>query len=207
MEAAHALSPLPLLGRWFGRRAASPVTPRERLRAIARSLAADQAAEMLAAPTALMQLSRQEARKVVAYMQPKRIAEGVKFMREGDFQDTDYMLLVLDGEVRVENAVANRKTPITLSVLGPGSLIGELGLVDGAPRSASCVAVTDIRCAILTREAMQQLLADDPRTAAKLAMAISQRIAQRMRDHQHKLKLYAQLTQAMNEEINDLLPH
>jgi CRP/FNR family transcriptional regulator, cyclic AMP receptor protein len=37
-------------------------------------------------------------------------------------------------------------------------------------------------------------------------MAISMRIAQRMRENQDKLKLYAQLTQAMNEEINDLMP-
>jgi hypothetical protein len=37
-------------------------------------------------------------------------------------------------------------------------------------------------------------------------MAISLRIAQRMRDNQGKLKLYSQLTQAMNEEINELMP-
>jgi hypothetical protein len=53
---------------------------------------------------------------------------------------------------------------------------------------------------------MSQLLDDEPRTAAKLMMAISLRIAQRMRENQDKLKLYAQLTQAMNEEINALMP-
>jgi CRP/FNR family transcriptional regulator, cyclic AMP receptor protein len=37
-------------------------------------------------------------------------------------------------------------------------------------------------------------------------MAISLRIAQRMRENQDKLKLYAQLTQAMNEEIHALMP-
>jgi CRP-like cAMP-binding protein len=81
-----------------------------------------------------------------------------------------------------------------------------MGLLDGAPRSASCTAMSDLRCAILTRDAMNQLLNDDPRTAAKLMMAISLRIAQRMRENQDKLKLYAQLTLAMNEEINDLMP-
>ena len=37
-------------------------------------------------------------------------------------------------------------------------------------------------------------------------LAISVRIAERLRDNQEKLKLYAQLTQAMNEEINELMP-
>jgi len=139
-------------------------------------------------------------------MQPRRIAEGTTFIREGDAQNTDFMLLVLDGEVTIESIVVSRTQPITVTVLGPGSLIGEMGLLDGAPRSASCTAVTDLRCAMLNRAALNQLLDDDPRTAAKLMLAISTRIAERMRENQEKLKLYAQLTQAMNEEINELMP-
>ncbi|MBA3773015.1 MAG: cyclic nucleotide-binding domain-containing protein [Ramlibacter sp.] len=177
----------------------------ERLRLIAGSTAADRAAEMLTAPSALMQLSHDEARAVVAYMRPHRIPQGTTFIREGDTDDTDFMLLVLDGEVTIESIVVSRTDPITVSVLGPGNLIGEMGLLDGAPRSASCTAMTAVRCAILTRDALNQLLGDDPRTAAKLMMAISLRIAQRMRESQEKLKLYAQLTQAMNEEINELM--
>ena len=171
------------------------------------SAAAELAASMLCAPGALLQLSREEARRVVAYMRPHRISEGMTFIREGDTEHTHFMLLVLDGQVTVESIVVSRTQPITVSVLGPGSLIGEMGLLDGAPRSASCTAMSNLRCAILTRRALRQLLADDPSTAAKFMMAIGQRIAERMRESQEKLKLYAQLTQAMNEEINALMPH
>ena len=198
-----------IFGRIFGRKSAEARDasgPQQRLRSIAGSSTADRAAEMLSAPSALMQLSHTEARVIVAYMRPHKIPEGQTFIREGDAEDTDFMLLLLDGEVTVETIVVSRTAPITVSVLGPGSLIGEMGLLDGAPRSASCTAMSDVRCAVLTRDAMTQLLNDDPRTAAKLMMAISLRIAQRMRENQDKLKLYAQLTQAMNEEINDLMP-
>lgn len=167
---------------------------------------ADLAAEMLNAPGALFQLSPEQARAVVSYMQPHRVAEGTTFIREGDRSDTDFMMLVLDGEVTVESIVVSRTAPITVSVLGPGSLIGEMGLVDGEPRSASCTAATDLRCAILTREAMTQLLEEDPHTAARLILAISHRIAERMREGAEKLKLYVQLTQAMQEEIEKLMP-
>ncbi|MEP6826092.1 MAG: cyclic nucleotide-binding domain-containing protein [Ramlibacter sp.] len=178
----------------------------QRLRSIEGSAAADLAAELLRAPSALLQLNHEEARKVVSYMRPHRIAEGMTFIREGDTEHTHFMLLVLDGQVTVETIVVSRTQPITVTVLGPGSLIGEMGLLDGEPRSASCTAMSDLRCAILTRKALKQLLADDPQTAAKLMVAISLRIAERMRECQEKLKLYAQLTQAMNEEINALMP-
>lgn len=190
-----------MIGRLFERKP----SPR-RMRKIAGSPAADRAAEMLSAPSALFQLDHQEALTVVAYMQPRRISEGATFIREGDTENTDFMLLLLDGEVTIESIVVSRTQPITVTVLGPGSLIGEMGLLDGAPRSASCTAMSDLRCAILTRRALNRLLDDDPRTAAKLMMAISLRIAQRMRETQDKLKLYAQLTQAMNEEIHALMP-
>ena len=198
-----------LLARLAGRRpnaaAESRISPR-RLRTLAQSAAAELAAKLLCAPTALMQLSQEEALAVVAYMRPHRIPEGQMFIREGDDSNTDFMLLVLHGEVTVESTIASRDDPITVTVLGAGSLIGEIGLIDGSPRSASCTATSDLQCAKLTRDGLSDLLDADPRTAAKLMMAISHRIAQRMRATQGKLKLYAQLTQAMNEEINDLLP-
>lgn len=198
-----------MLGKLFGRKqaeAGDSMVPDERMATIKGSDMAETAAAMLTAPSALMQLSHEEARTVVAYMRPHRIPEGTTFIKEGDADATDFMLLVLDGEVTVESIVVSRTEPITVTVLGPGSLVGEMGLVDGAPRSASCTAMTNVRSAILTRDAMNQLLQDDPRTAAKLMMAVSLRLAQRMRESADKLKLYAQLTQAMQEEIEKQMP-
>ena len=194
-----------MLKTLFGRKPASPslpVSPATRLREMAGSTSADKAAAMLIGPAALMQLSQDDARVVVSYMRPHRIQQGTTFIREGDADKTDFMLLILDGEVTVETIVVSRSEPITLTVLGPGRLIGEMGLLDGEPRSASCTATTDVRGAILTREALGKLLDDDPRTAAKLMMAISLRIAVRLRESTDKLKMYTQLTQAMQQEIN-----
>ncbi|MBS0315827.1 MAG: cyclic nucleotide-binding domain-containing protein [Proteobacteria bacterium] len=178
------------------------MTQAERLRSVAGSSSAERAAEMLIGPAALMQLSLDEARIIVSHMQPHRIARGTTVIREGDVDKTDFMLLILDGEVTIETIVVSRSEPITLTVLGPGRLIGEMGLLDGEARSASCTASTDVRGAILTREALGRLLDDDPRTAAKLMMAIAQRTAVRLRECTDKLKMYTQLTQAMQQEIN-----
>lgn len=195
-----------MLDKIFGKKPDQSSAPSRRLRALEGSQSAELAATLLTAPTALMQLSATDAKVVVSYMQPKRIAEGTVFIKEGDARDTGYMMLVLDGEVTVESIVVSRVSPVTVNVLGAGSLIGEMGLVDGEPRSATCTATTDVRCAILTRQALEDLMTDEPAIGGKLMMAVSLRIAERLRDTADKLKLYAQLTQAMQQEIDKLMP-
>jgi CRP/FNR family transcriptional regulator, cyclic AMP receptor protein len=167
---------------------------------------AELAAELLTAPTALMQLTPDEARVVVSYMQPRKFSEGTVFIRQGDEHNTDYMVLVLSGEVTVESIVVSRTTPVTTAVLGAGSLLGEMGIVDGEPRSATCTATSVVTAAILTRASLEQLLTEQSAIGAKFMMAISLRIAERLRDTADKLKLYAQLTQAMQQEIDRLMP-
>lgn len=162
------------------------------------------AAELLRAPSAFMELTLDEARVVVGYMRPQLISEGTVFIREGDTMNTGFMALVLVGEVVVENYVVNRVSPITLTVLGPGSMHGELGLMDGLPRSASCTASSDLTCAILTRIDLLRLVEKDPVIGAKLIIAMAMRTGERLRENTQKLKKYAQLTKAMQQEIDHL---
>lgn len=164
------------------------------------------AAELLCTPSALMQLSAKEARTVVDYMMPLTIDEGVTFIKQGDTQDTHFMVLVLHGEVMVETIVVSRTDPIVVNVLGPGHIVGEMGLLGGDPRSASCSAATTLHCATLNRDGLNLLLEDHPAVAAKLMLAVSLRIAERLRESAHKLQMYAQLTQAMQQELDRLMP-
>ena len=165
------------------------------------STSADLAAELLITPTALMQLTPQEARVVVRYMQPQMVEKGTVLIREGDARDTSFMLLLIDGEVTIESLVVGRTESIVITVLGPGNLIGELGLLDGKARYASCVAATPLRAAVLTRESLDLLMHEEPAIAAKLILGISMRIGVRLREVTDKLKMYVQLTQAMEQEI------
>lgn len=197
-----------MLKKLFGDKSASPerLKPGERMRAIEGSSSAELAATLLIAPTALMQLNSDEARIIVSFMVPRIVTSGTTLIKEGDTADTDFMLLLLEGEVTVENIVVSRSTPVTVTVLGPGGLIGEMGLVDGKARLASCIATTDAQCAVLTRAALEKLSDQDPKTAAKLILAVALRIADRLRDTAEKLHMYSQLVQAMQQEIDHLMP-
>lgn len=198
-----------LFDKIFGTRPEAPPEsrlPAERQAAVNGSPSAHEAAHLLRAPTALMQLSEAEALTVVGFMRPRRYASGSTIIRQGETADTGFMVLVLDGEITVENLVASRANPATVNVLGPGSLIGEMSLVDGAARSASCTASTDVRCAVLTREALEALTAEQPATAAKLMTAVAQRLAERLRESSHKLQIYSKLVSTLQQEIDALMP-
>ncbi len=180
--------------------------PADRQAAVDGSSSAHAAAELLRAPTALMQLSETEALTVVGFMRPRRFKAGTTIIRQGEADNTGFMVLVLGGEITVERLQASRTEPVTLSVLGPGSLIGEMALVDGEARSASCTASTDVTCAVLTREALETLIAEQPATAAKLMTAIGGRLAERLRESGQKLQVYARLVQTLQQQIDTLMP-
>ncbi len=169
------------------------------------SRAFETAAELLTAPSALMHLTLEEARVVVGYMTPRFIPADTMFIREGDAADEGFMALLLEGEVVVESITVSRTEPLTIRVLGPGSLIGEVGLVDKEPRSASCTTSGDSLFAILARNAFEALINEEPRIGSKLLLAIAARLAERLRDNARKLRLYAKLAKAMQMEIDRLL--
>lgn len=180
--------------------------PAEREAAVSGSSSAHEAARLLRAPTALMQLSEAEALTVVGFMQPRRFAQGTAIIRQGETSDTGFMVLVLNGEITVENLLSRRVDPVTVNVLGPGSLIGEMALVDGAARSATCTASTAVQCAVLTREALETLTNEQPATAAKLMTAVAQRLAERLRESIHKQQIYGKLVQTLQQELDALMP-
>lgn len=159
------------------------------------------AARLLVTASALDDLTLADAFKVVAYMRPKRIAAGTVFIREGEVKQNDHMLLVLEGDVAVENELPGLQEAVVVSVIGPGHLIGEMGVLDGSPRSATCTATTEVYAAVLSRTALMRLLRDEPRVGARLLLAISKRMADRLRETTRKLSTFAQMNKALQQEL------
>ena len=159
---------------------------------------------LLRTPTALAQLSPEESACVVSFMRLVGFAAGATVIQEGDQNETGYMLLLLSGEVSVQTLDTGSREPVMISVLGPGNLIGEMGLLDGAPRSATCVAASRIEAAVLSRGALNQLIEQHPQVGAKLMVALSQRLGDRLRATGQQIGMYVQLMQNMQIEIDGL---
>ena len=160
------------------------------------------AAALLITEGALVELSAADAREVVGYMRPHLAKAGEVIIREGEMRNSDFMALVLDGEITIESTIAAAHDSMVVSVVGPGSLIGDMGIIDGGPRSATCTAATDLALAILTREAMMRLINDNPQVAARLLMAMSKRIADHLRETNRKLMTFSQVSKALQQELD-----
>ena len=160
------------------------------------------AAALLITSGALVELSAADSREVVGYMRPELVKAGQVVIREGESTRNDFMALVLDGEVTVENSVAAAPDSMVVSVLGPGSLIGDMGIIDGGPRSATCTASTDLALAVLTRDSLTRLMENKPGVAARLLLAMSKRIADHLRETNRKLMTFAQVSKALQQELD-----
>ncbi len=169
------------------------------------AMSQSEAAELLVTPTAFGELSADDAKQVIAFMRPKRIPEGTVFIKEGESAHTDYMLLVLKGDVTVESETNASQDNLIVSVMGPGSLIGEMGILDGAPRSATCTAASEVTVAVLARDDLRRLMEQQPKVAARFLMAMSTRMADRLRETTRKLKRFSQVNRALQQELNVLM--
>lgn len=164
--------------------------------------AREHAARLLVTTSALAELGLEDARTVLDYMKPSRVRAGSVFIEEGEAVHTDYMVLLLDGDVRVDTGASIPREGTVVNVIGPGSLIGEMGLLDGGPRSATCTAATDLLVAVLSRDSLRLLMNEHPGVAARLLLAISKRMSDRLRETNRKFKTLAQVSRALQQELD-----
>ena len=71
----------------------------------------------------------------------RRFEAGSVLMRQGNVSDC--MHVIVSGLVRVEREEPMLGSPILLAELGPGEIVGEIGVVLGVPRSATVTALED----------------------------------------------------------------
>lgn len=158
-------------------------------------------AELLISKTALTELNLEAALQIVRLLTPQRIKAGTVLIHEG-VTSTGYMALVLQGEAVVENEMSGPlHDSMVLSMLTSGSLFGELGVLDGKPRSATVTAITDMDIAVLDRPAMARLIETVPTVACALMGAIMARVAERLRATNLKVKTLTALNLSLQDEL------
>lgn len=105
-------------------------------------------------------------------------------IREGDIDD--YMLLLIEGEVEiVKRDRRDMQQPMTR--VGPGATLGEMSMIDGEPRFATCTAVTPATFAVLSRDGMVKLILEEPSLGAKILIKLVTLLSARLRQTSHNL--------------------
>ena len=98
---------------------------------------------------------------------------GAVLFNEGDPGDSLY--IVLSGKIKLGRRSSDGRENL-VAVMGPSDQFGELSLFDPGPRTATAVAVTDARVAVLPKEALVKWVGERPQIALQLMRVIARRL-------------------------------
>ncbi len=104
-------------------------------------------AALLASPLFLA-MQPGELDEILRFSSERRFTRGANIFQQGD--EGSSMMAVLRGRVRV-SAVSGEGKEVTLNMIGPGEVFGEIALLDGKPRSANVTAAEDTLLLVVER--------------------------------------------------------
>ena len=119
----------------------------------------------------LSTLEPAEREQLARGLHEKRFAAGEAILRQG--QPGDSMFIIASGRVQVSLGQSNLNT--TLASLVAGDFVGEMSLMTGEPRSATCLAATDVLCYELDHATLQAVLTSRPVIADQMSALLSAR--------------------------------
>lgn len=119
----------------------------------------------------------EEAAQLMAALVELKFAPGEAVFHAGDAADGLFVLLSGCVSVVLRGSPSHKR----LASFAPGVMFGELGLLDGRPRSADVYADEDAIVLKLTQRAFEQIRAQNPDLAAKILFNLGVEIAARLR--------------------------
>lgn len=129
-------------------------------------------------------LSREEVSQLCAEMECLAASPGDKILAEGD--SGDFLVIILTGEVAVVKSNQEGEARLIANV-GPGASLGEMSLIDGLPRFASCIAREPTDFAVLSRDNLSDILIFNPSLGNKVLLILLQIMSKRLRETGQKL--------------------
>ena len=134
--------------------------------------------------------------QVVDRVEWRRLEAGEVLFRQGDLADAAYF--VVGGRLMVLAATSDGSDEL-IAELGRGEVVGELGLLDRAPRSATVRAVRDTTLAAFSTTMFEELVATSPQMMLNVTRGILTRLR---KPAQRKFDRAASLTIAITADID-----
>ena len=121
------------------------------------------------------------------FMQVYRTGPGVEIIREGEAGD--FMVFLIEGQIEVFKQ-DQWNAPRLMALIAPGESFGEMSMIDGEPRFASCIAAEPCMIAVLSRDSLARIILEQTTLGAKILMELVLMLSQRLRQTSTKLLSY-----------------
>lgn len=123
--------------------------------------------EMLAQLPLFEDVPEGELQRIAHFVEESSISEGKHLVEEGSFSNE--LMVIIEGTAEV------RQDSESISQLGPGDVVGEMGLLERSLRSATVVATSPMRLATITRWELARMRRHAPAAVERLEQMIRER--------------------------------
>ena len=123
------------------------------------------------------EFSKEDISTLAGYMEVFRAQPGEIIIRESD--EGDFMVLIIDGEIDILKK-SHRAEQQHMTSAGPGMTLGEMSMIDGEPRFATCMASQPTTFAVLTRDSMAKIILDHPSLGSKILVKMMTMLSLRL---------------------------
>ncbi len=112
--------------------------------------------------------SRQEIALLSEYLECFGVPRDSAVLREGD--EGDFLVILITGKAVIVKTFDGLEKIVC--EIKPGDVIGEMSLVDGQKRFASCITTEPSDFAVLTHESLNAMLTDHPRLGNRFLLML-----------------------------------
>ncbi len=111
--------------------------------------------------------------RIGSYMKIRKISRGATIFNKGD--PGTGLFGILNGSVKISVASADGRD-IVLNILQAGEIFGEIALLDGRPRTADAIAMSDCELMVIERRDFIQFLRSQPDMTLKFIEILCARL-------------------------------
>lgn len=121
------------------------------------------------------------------HMRAYQVPAGSTIYHEGD--KGGYFSVLIEGRISVYKEDSDSQVKF-LNVIPPGSIFGEISVIDNRPTSASLVAETDVVIVDMSRESFLQCVSENPTLGVQLLSLVARILCARLRSVSGRLVDY-----------------
>jgi CRP-like cAMP-binding protein len=130
-------------------------------------------------------LTDEELKKISGIIVKEKHAANSVLFREGDKGDKFY--IILKGSVRISQTISGAGEE-ALTILEKGDYLGEMALIEDAPRSADAIIHEDSELLVISKQDFDELLFFEKDIAYKMLWAFVRTLSARLRETNEKMK-------------------
>jgi len=150
--------------------------------------------EMIGHSKFFTDFTRENVETLTSYMKAYRAEAGDMIIREGDVDD--FMLFIVEGRVNIVKTDSHgERRPMT--IVGPGGTLGEMSMIDGEPRFASCIALEATVFCVFSRDSMVKIILEQPSLGSKILIKLVTLLSQRLRSTSSDLLQHLERSEAV----------